>query len=98
MESLGNNYPPFIPPGAVQEGKTVRIINGRYNLQFTVPDGGYIKADGKLYQLQYLDETHFRAVNAETGHGTFFHICQFGERVIDQGIIVENMNSETANQ
>ena len=96
MELCGNAYPPFVPPGATLETKTIRIIDGRYNLQFTVPDGGHIKADGKLYQLHYLDETHFRAVNTETGHGTFFHICQFGERVIDQGVIVEKMNTEAA--
>ena len=97
MENCGNPYPPFAPPGAAQEAKIIRIINGRYSLQFTVADGGYITADGKLYRLQYIDETHFRAVNAETGHGTFFHICQFGEKVIDQGIIVEKMDAGAAN-
>ena len=79
------------------EPKIIRIIDGRYNLQFTLEDGGCITADGKLYRLQYLDATHFRAVNAETGHGTFFHICQFGERVIDQGILVEKMDADAAN-
>ena len=94
MEMYGNPYPPFVPPGAAMEAKTIRIIDGRYNLQFTVQDGETITVDGKPYQLHYLDETHFRAVNAETGNGTFFHICQFGENVIDRGSVVTKMDTK----
>lgn len=89
MELHGNAYPPFVPPGATQEAKIIRIIDGRYNPHFTVRDGECITVDGKLYRLHYIDETHFRAENVETGKGDFFHICQFGENVIDQGRIVE---------
>ena len=68
------------------ETRTIRIIDGRYNPQFTVQDGGCITVDGKLYRLRYCDETHFKAENAETGKSAgFFHICQFGEKVVDQG-------------
>ena len=61
------------------ETKMIRIIDGHYNLQFTVQDGGYISVDGKPYQLRYLDETHFDI------SGRCWHICQFGENVIDRG-------------
>ena len=39
--------------------KKIRIIDGHYNLQFMVEDGGYISVDGKPYHVRYLDETHF---------------------------------------
>jgi len=80
MESCGKGYQPFIPPGATKEARTIRIINGRYKLLFTVQDGESITVDGKTYQLEYLDETHFRAKG-----GRCWHICEFGERVIDHG-------------
>jgi hypothetical protein len=93
MELHGNAYPPFVPPGATKESKTIRIIDGRYNPQFTVLDGEYITVDGKLYRLHYVDETHFKTENVETGRCTFFHICQFGENVIDQGSIVAKVEN-----
>ena len=80
MNSYGPGYQPFIPPGATTEPRIIRIIDGGYNLQFTVEDGGCITLDGKEYQLEYLDETHFRAKG-----GRCWHICEFGQRVIDQG-------------
>ena len=84
METYGPGYQPFIPPGATTEARTIRIIDGRYKLQFTVQDGESITVDGRPYQLEYLDETHFRAVG-----GRCWHICEFGERVIDQGCEVK---------
>ena len=81
MELHGNGYVPFIPPGATTDG--------HYNLQFTVQDGEWITVDGKPYQLEYLDETHFRAKG-----GGCFHICEFGQRVVDQGGIVAKMDTE----
>ena len=59
--------------------RTIRIIDGRYNEQFKVPDGGHITVDGKPYQVHFLDETHFEI------NGTCYHICQFGKLVIDRG-------------
>jgi riboflavin synthase alpha subunit len=77
---------PFSPPETKQEDKMIRIINGRYEEQFTVPDGGSITVDGVQYRLHYIDETHFQATNVETGrNANYFHICQFGQLVIDQG-------------
>ncbi len=77
------------------ESKRIRIIDGRYNLRFTVEDGGLITVDSKPYRLHYADETHFRAVDAATGRSAgFFHICEFGERVIDQGRVVAKMDEE----
>ena len=61
------------------ETKLIRIIDGRYNPKFTVPDGGFITVDGRPFRLEYIDETHFRT------EGCYFHICQFGGRVIDRG-------------
>ncbi len=69
----------------MQESKKIRIIDGHYKDQFTVEDGGWITVDGKPYQVHYIDETHFR-INHQ-----YFHICQFGETVIDRGSIVEKM-------
>lgn len=88
MEIRGNAYPPFLPPGAATEARIIRIIDGHYNLQFTVEDGGWITVDGKPYQLHYMDETHFRT------NRQCFHICQFGERVIDRGCIVAKIDKE----
>ena len=68
--------------------KKIRIIDGHYNLQFLVEDGGYISVDGKPYQLRYLDETHFDIA------GRCYHICQFGELVIDRGQDVRKMEME----
>ena len=90
MYDLG--FLPCTPPEAVKEARTIRIIDGRYNLQFTVEDGGWITVNGKPYQLEYLDETHFRAVG-----GRCLHICEFGERVIDQGDIVAKMDAGATN-
>ena len=78
----GNLYPPFVPPGATSEARMIRIIDGHYNLQFKVADGGHITVDGKQYQLHYIDDTHFRIGRQ------YFHICQFGEQTIDRGMDV----------
>lgn len=94
MELRENAYPPFVPPGAATKARLIRIIDGHYNLHFTVQDGGWIIVDGKPYRLHYCDETHFRAENVETGRGSFFHICQFGETVIDRGCVVAKMDKE----
>ncbi len=89
MEMRGNVHPPFVVPEGVKENRTIRIIDGRYNLRFTVEDGGLIIVDSKPYRLHYADETHFKAENVETGKSAgFFHICQFGETVIDRGCVV----------
>jgi hypothetical protein len=96
MELNGNDFAPFVPPGAAKESRIIRIVDGRYNLQFEVEDGGFITVDGKgPYQLRYMDETHFQVVHPD-GHGQYFHICQFGETVIDRGNIVAKMNKEQA--
>ena len=87
MEMLGNRYPPFIPPGATTDARMIRIIDGSYNPQFTVQDGGWISVDGKPYQVRYIDETHFQI------DGQYFHICQFGENVIDKGRVVRKMET-----
>ncbi len=89
MEMRGNVQPPFVVPEGVKESRMIRIIDGHYNLRFTVEDGGRINVDGKPYRLHYCDETHFKAENVETGKSAgFFHICQFGETVIDRGCVV----------
>jgi hypothetical protein len=92
----GNAHSPFVAPESTTDRRTIRIIDGHYTPQFTVEDGGGITVDGRPYRLHYCDETHFRAENMETGQSAgFFHICQFGERVIDQGCIVKKMPTET---
>jgi hypothetical protein len=73
--------------------KMIRIIDGHYKLQFLVEDGGYIVADGKKYQLHYLDATHF-AVNAPNGR--CWHICEFGERVVDKGTDIQKWEEDLA--
>lgn len=72
------------------ETKMIRIIDGRYNEQFRVEDGGHITVDGKPYQVRYLDETHFQVA------GRCFHICEFGERVIDKGQTVLRMENSAS--
>lgn len=62
----------------------IRIIDGRYNNLFVVEDGGFILVDGRKYQLRYLDPTHFKVIG-----GYDYHICEFGERVVDKGAKVE---------
>jgi hypothetical protein len=85
METGGRNTRPFIIEGEMtRPTRTIRIIDGHYHDKFRVADGGYIKVNGKMYQLNYLDETHF-SVNG----GRCWHICEFGERVIDQGADVQ---------
>lgn len=74
------------------ETKLIRIIDGRYNPKFTVPDGGFITVNGLPYQLRYMDETHFEAT------GRCFHICQFGEMIIDKGHDVQPYNPQEAQQ
>jgi hypothetical protein len=82
----------FVVEGEMtREPREIRIIDGSYNEKFRVPDGGYITVDGKPYQLHYLDETHFSI----KGSGCW-HICQFGERVIDRGQDVRKMEEEQA--
>jgi hypothetical protein len=88
MEIHGNPYPPFVPPGATTESRIIRIIDGQYNLQFTVKDGGWITLDGKPYQVHYIDEAHFRI------YREYFHICQFGELVVDTGHDVQKLEKE----
>ena len=77
----GSFIPPFTPdhPNATSPERVIRIIDGSYNLQFTVQDGHEIIVDGYIHQLFYVDETHFRIGRQ------YFHICQSGEQTIDQG-------------
>jgi hypothetical protein len=95
MERNGEGLPggspirPFIIEGEMtRDPREIRIIDGHYHEKFRVPDGGYITVDGKPYQLHYLDETHFYV----KGSGCW-HICQFGERVIDMGQDVRKMEA-----
>jgi hypothetical protein len=77
----GSPVSPFVVEGEMtREPREIRIIDGHYNEKFRIPDGGFISVDGKHYQLHYLDETHFYV----KGSGCW-HICQFGECVIDRG-------------
>jgi hypothetical protein len=71
---------------SIVETRKIRIINGSYKLQFEIEDGGSIMADGSIYQLHYLDQTHF-AVGSPRGR--CWHICEFGEKVIDRGVEVK---------
>ena len=59
--------------------RLIRIIDSRYNLKFTVPDGGCITIDGVPYKLEYVDETHFYT------QGQHCHIWDFGANFIDRG-------------
>ncbi|MDR2668395.1 MAG: hypothetical protein LBC14_00405 [Desulfovibrio sp.] len=87
---VGGSYiRPFVVEGEMtREPREIRIIDGSYNEKFCVPDGGYITVDGTPYQLHYVDETHF-SIN-----GTYWNICQFGERVVDRGRDVRKMEEE----
>jgi hypothetical protein len=90
----GRYIRPFVIEGLMtREPREIRIIDGHYNEKFRLPDGGFISVDGKPYQLHYLDETHF-AVNAVNGR--CWHICEFGERVVDQGREVRKFEEEQA--
>jgi len=62
----------------------IRIIDGKYNDLFEVEDGGFILVNEKKYQVRYLDPTHFKIVGGWT-----YHICEFGERILDKGMKVE---------
>lgn len=68
------------------ETKMIKIIDGAYNEKFKVPDGGHIMVNGKIYPIQYVDETHFRI------SGRCFHIHEFGRKVIDRGQDVQPYN------
>jgi len=93
MELHGNDRRPFSPPEATTETRIIRIIDGSYNLQFSIEDGDCISVDGKPYRLHYCDETHFKAENMGTGRSAgFFHICEFGQRVVDRGCVVAKMD------
>jgi hypothetical protein len=70
----------------------IRIIDGRYNLLFTVEDGGWIRVDGRAWQLEFLDETHFRAKG-----GSCLHNYEFAQKVVDKGCIVEKIDAPAAN-
>ncbi|MDR2818910.1 MAG: hypothetical protein LBB60_00010 [Desulfovibrio sp.] len=92
MEANINNIPggryvrPFVIEGVMtREARIIRIIDGHYNAQFQVEDGGHISIDGNVYQLRYVDETHFSI------GGKYWHICEFGECVIDKGAKVEKL-------
>ena len=61
--------------------KVIKIIDTSYNTVLLVPDGGSISVDGKTYQLEYLDETHFRAVKG----GRCWHIHEFAHALERNG-------------
>lgn len=66
--------------------RDIRFIDSRYNNLFTVPDGGNVvvtQFDGEklVRPCRFLDETHF-----EADHNVF-HICQFAERMEENGTI-----------
>jgi hypothetical protein len=81
----GTSIRPFVTEDMTSEKREIRIIDGQYNEYFRVKDGGYILIDGNVYQLHYVDETHFSIGRK------YWHICQFGECVIDKGAKVEKM-------
>ena len=58
--------------------RTIRFIDSRYNLKFTIPDGGSIlvrDADGasSILPCTYIDDYHARIGNS------VYHICEFAE-------------------
>ena len=69
----------------------IRFIDSNYNNLFKVPDGGRIKitySDGDVDTkvARYIDEYH-----VEIGYGSnnLYHICEFAERIENNGAKVE---------
>jgi hypothetical protein len=96
IEANINNIPggryvrPFVIEGVMtREARIIRIIDGNYNEKFQVEDGGHISIDGSVYQLRYVDETHFSI------RDKYWHCCEFGELVVDKGRDVRKFDGET---
>lgn len=71
--------------------KGIRFIDSNYNDMFTLPDGGRIQVtnpDGEKreYVCRFIDPYH-----VEVGSGAFnlYHICEFAERMEQNGCKVE---------
>jgi hypothetical protein len=87
----GSYIRPFVIEGVMtSEAREVRIIDGSYIEKFRLPDGGHISIDGEIYQVRYVDETHF-AIGSK-----YWHICQFGELVVDKGHDVQKVENVQA--
>ena len=84
----GTYIRPFVIEGVMtREEREIRIVDGSYNEKFRVPDGGHICIDGLVYQVRYIDEAHF-AIGSR-----YWHICQFGELVVDKGRDVRKLEA-----
>jgi hypothetical protein len=82
----GTYIRPFVLESTMtREAREIRIIDGSYNEKFRLPDGGHLSIDGEIYQARYIDEAHF-AIGSR-----YWHICQFGECVIDKGAKVKKL-------
>lgn len=68
-----------------------RIYAPGYKTLWTVWDGGFIRINGEVYTLEYIDPTHFRTRRhgVEDGRAEVYHAMQFCELFMGSGVKIE---------
>ena len=74
-----------------QAERGIRFIDPNYNEKFRIPDGGKIKITDKdgtseTFVCRYIDDYH---LEVHDGRNNLFHICEFAERMENNGRTVE---------
>jgi hypothetical protein len=69
------------------DNRIIRIVDGEYNTKLLVDEGSFIRVNGKLHRVHYVDDYNFKIDNA------YWHISQFGKNVIDAGCSVEKIEA-----
>ena len=77
----------------MSQEKTIRFIDTNYRTLFTLPDGGNLRMifpDGKskVSRCRYVDEYHTEVA------GRVYHICEFAERMEQNGATYEPKPTE----
>lgn len=81
----------------MSNAKQIRFINSRYDTLFTITDGESIRLthpDGRtsIQPCQYIDEYHTKVGK------TIFHICEFAERMEQNGVYYAPMPLQPEHQ
>ena len=83
-------YESELPIDGIVPNNVVRFITSGYNTLFEVPDLSFVKVNGELRQVVYIDDYHFSfAGESLIAWGGCLHICQFAELCEKNRIEVE---------
>lgn len=91
MEMKG--YEVNVPIEEMEPADEIKFVTPRYELKFVVRNGGFIRIDGDLYRVVYIDPAHFYVVGKSMN---YWHVFQFADRMAMSYTTVEKVSDDAS--